>query len=191
MLLLKTLTTSAIITAVAAAGAATLSNTTPTDLDSSNLATMAKFNVKGKVDAGDAEMPTLPARLMMYNRPVAGAGGGSGFSGDLDNGSLDLAQEQSGRGHQRWKEVAKTKINSDGTFEFKNVDEGGYQVHIGDPEKTMWAMKTVRVKGKDIDAGTIKLNEPEGRQGNKRGKMGDGDEGGDDNDNGNSGGRRR
>ena len=187
MMLLKTLTTSALLTSLAAAGAATLAtSTSTTTTDSVDMsAAMAAFTVKGSTTIPeDSRQDKLPAMIMKFQRPTVGGGGSNNTSGDYDSGATDLAQDRTG--HTKWKQVARTMIDSSGTFEFKNIEEGSYQLRIGDPEKSYWAIKSISVRGKDLDVGKVELTEPENQR-EKRGRIG----GGNNDDSGNSNGNDR
>lgn len=176
MSLLQTLTIVAAGAALAASGTTSVTTTGTTDYShtgSTPLSAVAeKHTVKGSFDLPDDFSGPMVAQLLKYNRQVAKNGGGQGMSSGLGDGSIDYAQD---RGSERWIEVAKTKVNTDGSFEFKNIDDGSYKIQFGDPAKTQWAMKMARVNGKDLDVGDIDLQAPEGKQGSTRGKMGDDD----------------
>ena len=109
------------------------------------------FEVKGKVVWPEgAEKQTLDVQLMKFNRGLIGGGGTSDMT-------QDSALE---RMRQKWKAVAKTRLTEDGTFTLKDIEEGSYQLLVGDPEMTMWAIKSVRIRGEDLEVGDIELQKP-------------------------------
>ena len=136
-----------------------------------------RFQITGRAVGPDgAPVEKAPVKVTRVKKLSGTAGGGDqGFSGGnldpLDGTGADPLAFQSRRDRSdRYEVVGKAITDADGKFTVRNIEPGGYQLRIGDPDRQPWTISSVRVNDKDLEMGEIKLQAAVGGSSEKEDK---------------------